>query len=55
MSKAKRFTFTEGQDPVRVTRVQGIRRSSAAGAHAAQPARERSRAAARKAAIDRGY
>lgn len=55
MPKAKRFTFTEGQDPARVARVQGIRQSSAAGVHSSVPRRERSRGAARRSAIARGY
>lgn len=57
MSKAKRFHFTEGQDcavPARVARVQNLRRSSAAGPQDRQsPRRERSRSAARDAAIRR--
>ena len=57
MSKAKRFRFTEGQDyvlPARVTHVQGLRSSSAAGPQDRQsPRRERSRSAARGAAIRR--
>lgn len=53
MSKAKRFSFTEGQDPQRVTRVQDLRRSSAAGAQDHSPRRQRSRSASRNAAIAR--
>lgn len=57
MSRAKRFHFTEGQDyvvPARVARVQGLRHSSAAGPQDRQaPRRERSRSAARGAAIRR--
>ena len=58
MSKAKRFSFQEGQDhvvPVRVTRVQGLRSSSAASPQAHSPRRQRSRAAARTVAIQGSY
>jgi hypothetical protein len=55
MAKAKRFAFTEGQDSPRVTRVQDLRRSSAASPQDHSPRRQRSRSASRNAAIQRSY
>jgi hypothetical protein len=59
VSKAKRFAFTQGQDATtvlpssraRVARVQALRRSSATTPQDHTPRRQRSRSAARNAAI----
>lgn len=58
MSKAKRFGFQQGQDyqvPAHVHRVQGLRASSAATPQDHSPRRQRSRSAARAAAIKGAY
>lgn len=55
MAKPKRFSFTESQNPQRVARVQNLRRSSAAGPQDHTPRRQRSRSAARTAAIKGSY
>lgn len=59
MSKAKTYRFQEGQDYIvtdpRVTRVQELRRSSAASPQDHSPRRQRSRSAAKSAAIRGSY
>lgn len=62
MSNAKRFRFQQGQDYIvpapnkaRVARVQSLRASSAAGPQDHSPRRQRSRSAARTAAIKGSY